>query len=689
MVSFRAGRSGARHGTAQPPGQEEPPEPHRRAPRYDTRGERRDQRRDFGRERRRDPRQDPYQDGRRADARNGDPRGWDPRQPDGRHSRDRRHSDRRHDDRRYDDRRHEEQRYDERAYEDTRRPERNGRRDARHDPGYDDRRPRRDDRPRPPRDDRTAVYDNRTAAYDDRTRGYPERTTRPRDPARDHGRDPRGDARRQPHQGKGPGPRPQDPAVYGAPRARNGRDSSGDLAPDARFESAHRPHDDRRSSSRQGPPPAGPGPSDQGRVYGGQRANRSNPPSDRPDSEHHDEVFAWQEEPADDGVGFFGDDEEVDDSRLARHRRRKQKGRDRRRSLLALGVVVLLVAALGGIGYFGFDTVTGWFAAPDYDGNGNGEVTVEIAQGQSTTAIGNTLTKAGVVKSPKAFVNAAEDNPKALTLRPGTYKLRKQMKGTAALALLLDPASRISQGVTLPEGLNLAESLKKISEATGIPLADLQKAAKEPASLGLPAWAKPLPPRNGAPAAKLPPEAVLEGFLFPDTYEVNKNSNATELLRTMVNQSVQAMEQIDFVGKAEKVNLSPYEALVVASVLEEEGIAKDFSKIARVIYNREKAEMSWGMDSTVNYVNKTKTLNPSASQLNVESAYNTRKYRGFPPTPISAPGKAALTAAVEPAAGPWLYFVKYDKDGNSAFATTLAEHERNTAQARKNGAFAE
>jgi UPF0755 protein len=284
-------------------------------------------------------------------------------------------------------------------------------------------------------------------------------------------------------------------------------------------------------------------------------------------------------------------------------------------------------------------------------------------------------------------VNAAEDNQKALSLRPGTYKLRKQMKGTAALALLLDPASRISKGITLPEGLNLAESLAKIAEATGIPLAELQKAAKDTASLGLPAWAKPLPPTGGAPAAKLPPEAVLEGFLFQDTYEFTKNSDATELLRTMVNQSVQAMEAMDFVGKAGKGNLDPYEALVVASVLEKEGIAKDFSKIARVIYNREKAQMPWGMDSTVNYVNKTKTLNPSATQLNVESAYNTRKFRGFPPTPISAPGKAALTAAVQPAVGPWLYFVKFDKAGNSAFATTLAEHEANTAQARKNGAF--
>lgn len=398
-------------------------------------------------------------------------------------------------------------------------------------------------------------------------------------------------------------------------------------------------------------------------------------------------MFAWQEESPDGAVGFFGDDAEEDDSRSARHRRRKQQGRDRRRSLLALGLVVVLIGAVGGIGYFGFDTVTGWFATPDYSGEGTGEVTVEIAEGQSATAIGRSLTEAGVVKSPKAFVNAAEDDPRGLNVRPGTYKLRKQMKGTAALALLLDPASRISEGITLPEGINLAEALTKISEATGIPLADLQKAAKDTGSLGLPSWAKPLAPREGTPAAKLQPEAVLEGFLFPDTYEFTKGSNATELLRTMVNQSVQAMESIDFVGKAEKANLTPYEALVVASVLEEEGIAKDFSKIARVIYNREQAEMQWGMDSTVNYVNQTKKLNPTAAELNVESAYNTRKYRGFPPTPISAPGKAALTAAVEPAAGPWLYFVKFDKAGNSAFATTLAQHEANTAQARKNGAF--
>jgi UPF0755 protein len=142
------------------------------------------------------------------------------------------------------------------------------------------------------------------------------------------------------------------------------------------------------------------------------------------------------------------------------------------------------------------------------------------------------------------------------------------------------------------------------------------------------------------------------------------------------------------------MNLSAYEALIVASLVEGEGIPSDFAKIARVVYNRLKEPMPLEFDSTTNYGRELagKPRKSSAQFTRAElrdpsNPYRTHDKPGLPPGPIANPGKAALDAAVLPAGGPWLYFVRIDKKGNSAFASTLADHEANIARSRKNGAF--
>src|SRR5436309_1375514 len=128
-----------------------------------------------------------------------------------------------------------------------------------------------------------------------------------------------------------------------------------------------------------------------------------------------------------------------------RHRhRRSRRRRDRApattgrrgKSLLALFLTLVILGALGGGVYYGFDKVRGFFAAPDYNSGGSGEVAVEVLPGQTSTDIAQTLYSKGVVKSTKAFVEAARSNPHSTDIQPGTYKMRLKMRASDALGLM-------------------------------------------------------------------------------------------------------------------------------------------------------------------------------------------------------------------------------------------------------------
>jgi len=369
-------------------------------------------------------------------------------------------------------------------------------------------------------------------------------------------------------------------------------------------------------------------------------------------------------------------DTEVLGARSARHRQRQRRRRERRRNLLALVVVLAVFVGIGGGVWWGVDRVGSFFATEDFPGPGTGDVTVEIKQGDSATAIGNTLERAGVVKSADAFVEAAEAEAGSRNLQPGFYRVRREMRGADALALLLDPSSRVISRFTIPEGLTVKTVLARVAEQTGLPLAELTAASRNPAALGVPAWGG----------------GTLEGFLFPDTYELPPNATAAGVLRSMVARMNAELAEIGFVARAEATGLKPREALVIASLVEGEAIPADFAKVSRVVYNRLAADMPLQYDSTTNYgrelKGQPKKERLSAVELNdPTNPYSTHARRGLPPGPIANPGTAALTAATAPEPGPWLYFVKIDKSGRSAFARTLAEHEANIRTAKANGAF--
>jgi UPF0755 protein len=386
-----------------------------------------------------------------------------------------------------------------------------------------------------------------------------------------------------------------------------------------------------------------------------------------------------------------------DSAERGRHRRGRRGGRKpprkkrgAGRTVFAFLLVVLLLGGLVGGAWYGVDKVRGYFSAPDYAGGGTGEVTVEIKENQTLTDVANTLERADVVKSSAAFVDAAGANPRSKNIQPGFYKLRKQMRAADAVTLLLDLKNRIVAGITIREGLTAKQTYALLSKATKIPVAEFEAAAKDPLKLGVPAfWF------NRSDKKKV--TRSIEGFLFPQTYEFPPDATATDVLKTMVQQFLTVAEEIDFVARVERERggITPYEALIVASLAQvEAGNPADLGKVARVAYNRLYGDFPCNcleMDVTVNYwlaVNNkptkaSKDMTP-AELDDPKNPYN-RKLKGLIPTPIDNPGKAAMEGAMAPPSGKWLYFVAIDKQGRSAFAETLEQHERNKAKARENG----
>ncbi|BBH63563.1 hypothetical protein ACTI_02480 [Actinoplanes sp. OR16] len=373
-------------------------------------------------------------------------------------------------------------------------------------------------------------------------------------------------------------------------------------------------------------------------------------------------------------------EEDAERSKPRRHRAGKGGGK----SAIALLLTFLLLAGLGGGIYLGYTKVKSLFVAADYSGPGTAPAEVVIPKNASLTEIGNVLVEADVVKSTKAFTNAAEEEPRSKNIQSGTYTLREQMTAKDAVALLLDPAARLSKGVTIPEGKTAKQTYELLAKATGHPAKDFEEAAKDPIALGVPDWW--FKRTDGKQVSK-----TAEGFLFPDTYEFDPKATPDQVLRTMVDHFLTVTGEIGFADDVQKsLKVSPYEALVVASLAQAEaGIADDLPKVARVAYNRAyKKKMPLQFDVTTNYWLELQGKDPkhSGDLLRQEmddpkNPYNTEIVVGLPVGPINSPGKAALTGAMKPTAGPWLFFVAVDKEGHSAFAVTSAEHDKNIKKA--------
>jgi UPF0755 protein len=345
--------------------------------------------------------------------------------------------------------------------------------------------------------------------------------------------------------------------------------------------------------------------------------------------------------------------------------------RKRRGWIPALLVLLLIGGGLYYAGSYGFDKLKAHFAAaPDYPGPGTGSVIFEVKKGDSVAEMGRGLRKDDVVKSVDAFVEAARKEPLSSSIQVGFYQLKKQMKSSDALAVLVKPDNMIQTTVTVPEGSRASSIVTTVAKKTDFKKAQLERLLEQPGRLGLPASAKGNP----------------EGYLYPATYVVTPNMSALDLLRQMVAKTVSVEKDLDLATKAQAVGMTPEQVLTTASILEFEASRdEDYPKVARAIYNRLDKGMPLQSDATVAYANdKSGTVYTSDAERALDSPYNTYKNTGLPPGPIGSPGEKTIRAALNPSSGDQLFWVVVNlRTGETRYADSYAGHLKNVALFRK------
>ena len=310
------------------------------------------------------------------------------------------------------------------------------------------------------------------------------------------------------------------------------------------------------------------------------------------------------------------------------------------------------------------------------------DVEFVIVEGWTTNDVVAALGDVGVIDNPAMFRQWLRC-PKAIrwlidcdpgidySFQAGDYVLREHLSFPVAVSVLdLGPLPEEVIRVTVPEGLTIEQMIARLLRDMPLFEEEELRAALISDRLAWEHYPTDLPFR------------LLEGLLFPDTYQLDEATVGDELglLLRMHRQFLKVVADLDLVERAASLGLTPYEAVVVASLIEEEALLDvDRVRISRVIQNRLAAGWRLGIDASTRYaVGKTAGEPLDEVDLDTVSLWNTRVIVGLPPTPIAAPGRASLEAAVAPEPGAWLYYVRTDEGGimgAHTFAVTAAEFE--------------
>ena len=297
-----------------------------------------------------------------------------------------------------------------------------------------------------------------------------------------------------------------------------------------------------------------------------------------------------------------------------------------------------------------------------YRGYSGEEQFVEIPAGAGTRAIGDRLVAAGVVRDRLTYRAALWLSGQSRRLKAGEYRFDTP-------ATPLDVIAKIARGdvyvvsITFREGLTVAD-MANLFESHGLgPAAAFALAARDTSLV-----------HDIDPAAR-----NLEGYLFPETYSVPRHTDASHLVKMMVDRFMHVLTP-DLKAAALARGLSIRQLVTLASIVEKEtGRPEERPLVAAVYENRLRIGMGLQCDPTVIYALQLAGLyngNLRRDDLHFDSPYNTYRYAGLPPGPIASPGKASLEAAAHPADVDYIYFVSRN-DGTHEFARTLADHNRN------------
>jgi UPF0755 protein len=349
---------------------------------------------------------------------------------------------------------------------------------------------------------------------------------------------------------------------------------------------------------------------------------------------------------------------------------------------IALAVVASLVIVAGYVGWWYLDRVR-----PE------GELTEPVAftvqESDTLPSLASRLERQGFVDDADVF-QWYIDQKGGLELVPGFYQIRKGDHMGNVLARLQTPPDQTYQRVTFPEGFTIEQMADRLAEE--IPRLD-RDAFVEAATDGS------IRSRFSPPGRR-----SLEGLLFPDTYQISNADNEAQVVERMAALMERvAGDQEDLEADAERVQRTPYDILIIASMIEKEAkLDEDRPKIAAVIYNRLFLGMNLQIDAAVRYGAPDPGM-PFAQMRQIPGPYNTYLNPGLPATPISNPGRASIEAALNPAPPPppgdpicqeledpttnclYLYYVLADENGRHAFAATGEQHQANVERAAARG----
>ncbi|HZQ30592.1 MAG TPA: endolytic transglycosylase MltG [Mycobacterium sp.] len=388
---------------------------------------------------------------------------------------------------------------------------------------------------------------------------------------------------------------------------------------------------------------------------------------------------------------------------MPRHRSRAERLRQERmrrrrnntRMLLVAGLIAVVVIAV----FVGSRLWHSFFS--DYSGGGKQDVVIQVHDGDSTRAIGQTLQDKNVVASVQKFVDSAQDNTAMSSIQPGYYKMRTEISASDAVRRLTDPNNRVGK-LVIPEGRQLDDVrdvktnavtegiFTLISRASCVQLDgdqqcktvdDLRTVAgnDSPSALNVPEWASKQVDAMGGDHRRL------EGLIAPGTWNIDPSWSSERTLATLIGDSATQYSQRGLGTSPDGTGMSPYQTLIVASLVQRESKPADFAKVARVIYNRLQVHQKLEFDSTINYSLDRQEVATTDIDRNRNTAWNTYLNEGLPATPICSPGEPALTAAERPESGDWLYFVTVDMQGTTLFTADYQQHLANIELAKRNG----
>jgi UPF0755 protein len=315
---------------------------------------------------------------------------------------------------------------------------------------------------------------------------------------------------------------------------------------------------------------------------------------------------------------------------------RPEMSRGRKIMVVALGVFIVFALLAGVLGFWAYRQL--------FPSRGPGpEIVLDVPTGSSTSSIADLLEKKNVISNAflfKLYLKVKNGGP----FLAGTYRM--PLHDTAAdvlRRLRAGPLPPPTRKFTVTPGLNLRQIPAQI--VTSIPTFSVEKLNAVLAAGQVRSQFQPL-------------DKSIEGFLFPDTYEIGEGADETAAVQAMVTQFDKVANELGLADAQTLVGRSPYEVLIVASLVEEEAkVDVDRPKIARVIYNRLAQGAPLGVDATLCYVHEERPCVLHQSDLARADPYNSRINSGLPPTPIASVSRKALEAALHPSGGDEIYYV--------------------------------